>query len=126
MDHRASRCPGGEDRCGGYLRVASRGVRAASPVDAEVGDRKIEGAEIIGYDPARRSYVTQYFGSDGPSAYEASLSEEGSLVWRMRSEANRFTGTFSDDGNVIAGHWELRDDSNWQPWMEITLSKQAG
>ncbi len=106
--------------------MASRGVRAASPVDAEVGDRKIEGAEIIGYDPARRSYVTQYFGSDGPSAYEASLSEEGSLVWRMRSEANRFTGTFSDDGNVIAGHWELRDDSNWQPWMEITLTKQAG
>jgi len=35
-------------------------------VDARVGDQKVEGAEIIGYDPARGSYVTQYFGTDGP------------------------------------------------------------
>src|SRR5215217_1685398 len=64
-------------------------------VDAQVGDQKVEGAEIIGYDPARGSYVTQYFGSDGPAAYEAKLSEEdGTLLWAMRSESDRFTGTF--------------------------------
>jgi hypothetical protein len=94
-------------------------------VDAKVGDEKVEGAEIIGYDPGRGTYVTQYFGSDGPTAYEASLTdEEGNVVWRMRSEATRFTGTFSDDGTIITGHWELLDDdSAWQPWMDITLSK---
>jgi Protein of unknown function (DUF1579) len=96
-------------------------------VDAHVADRKVEGAEIIGYDPVRGSYITQYFGSDGPNAYEASLGEKaGTLVWRMRSRNDRFTGTFSDDRNIIRGHWEALDsDSNWQPWMEITLTKEA-
>ena len=52
-------------------------------VDAKVGDQKVEGAEIIGYDPARAVYLTQYFGSDGPNTYEASLvEEEGALRGR--------------------------------------------
>jgi hypothetical protein len=95
-------------------------------VDAQVGDQTVEGAEIIGYDPERQAYVTQYFGSDGPTAYEATLGEEaGTLVWTMRSEITRFTGTFGDDGKTISGHWELLDDdSNWQPWMEVTLTRQ--
>ena len=96
-------------------------------VDAKVGDQTVEGAEIIGYDPARATYVTQYFGSDGPNAYEASLAEEdGALVWRMRSRDDRFTGTFSDDGNTIIGHWEsAAEDSSWRPWMELTLTRRA-
>ena len=96
-------------------------------VDAKVGDETVEGAEIIGYDPERGAYVTQYFGSDGPAAYEADLAREnGTLVWRMRSKGDRFTGTFNDEGNVITGHWELLDDDgNWQPWMDITLTKQG-
>jgi hypothetical protein len=94
-------------------------------VDARVGEKRVEGAEIIGWDPARGAYLTQYFGSDGPNAYEASLAEEdGALVWRMRSPADRFTGTFSDDGNTITGHWEQLDsEENWQPWMEVTLTR---
>jgi hypothetical protein len=96
-------------------------------VDARVGDQHVQGAEIIGYDPGRQAYITQYFGSDGPSAYEAELSDEqGAVVWRMRSQADRFTGTFSDDGNTITGHWESRDENSaWQPWMDITLTRQA-
>jgi hypothetical protein len=94
-------------------------------VDGHVGDTEIKGAEIIGYHPARRTYITQYFGSDGPNAYRASLIEDdGVLVWRMWSETDRFTGAFSDDGTTIEGHWEsLDDDSNWQPWMDITLTR---
>jgi hypothetical protein len=94
-------------------------------VDARVGDQKVEGAEIIGFDPARGRYVTHYFGSDGPNAYEASLVErDGALVWSMRSEKDRFTGTFNDERNVIAGHWDaLGDDSTWQSWMDITLTR---
>jgi Protein of unknown function (DUF1579) len=96
-------------------------------VDAKVGDQRVEGAEIIGYDPAREAYLTQYFGSDGPNAYEASLVEdEGALVWTMRSGTDRFTGTFNQERNVITGHWEaLDDDSTWQPWMNITLTREA-
>jgi hypothetical protein len=93
-----------------------------------VGNQQVEGAEIIGYDPARRSYVTQYFGTDGPTAYEATLEEEGeTLVWAMRSETTKFAGHFSVDGNVITGEWELLNEgSAWQPWMDITLTKQIG
>jgi Protein of unknown function (DUF1579) len=96
-------------------------------VDAKVGDQRVEGAEIIGYDPTREAYLTQYFGSDGPNAYEASLVEdEGALVWTMRSGTDGFTGTFNQERNVITGHWEaLDDDSTWQPWMNITLTREA-
>jgi Protein of unknown function (DUF1579) len=97
-------------------------------VDANMGDEKVEGAEIIGYDPERGAYVTQYFGSDGPESYEAELAEEdGDLIWRMRTDTSRFAGTFSEDAAVITGHWELLDAAgNWQPWMDITLTKQDG
>jgi hypothetical protein len=96
-------------------------------VDAQVGDQKVEGAEIIGFDPARGSYVTQYFGTDGPNAYEARLVEDDrALVWTMRSAKDRFSGTFNDQRNVITGRWEALDDAlNWRPWMEITLSREA-
>jgi hypothetical protein len=103
---------------GGYALLHS--------VEAKMGEEAVEGAELIGYDPQRASYVTQYFGSDGPEAYEASLSEEeGHATWRMQSETSRFAGTFNDDRDVITGHWELRDgDGKWKPWMDITLTRQ--
>lgn len=94
-------------------------------VDAKVGETKVEGAEIIGYDADRRAYVTQYVGSEGSTAYEASLTDDQGLVWRMRSATTRFTGTFSDDRAVITGYWELlADGGEWQRWMDITLTKQ--
>jgi hypothetical protein len=90
------------------------------------GDETVEGAEIIGYDPDRGCYVTQYFGSDGPTAYEARLRDDGgTLVWTMQSADTRFTGAFSDDGSTITGHWEAeRKDGSWEPWMDITLTRQ--
>jgi hypothetical protein len=96
-------------------------------VDARVGEEHVEGAEIIGWEPARGAYVTQYFGSDGPNAYEASLAVEGGVLrWAMRSEVDRFTGRFSDNENTLIGWWEQRDDENgWQPWMEVTLTRLA-
>jgi hypothetical protein len=96
-------------------------------VDARVGDQKVEGAEIIGWDAARASDVTQYFGSDGPTAYEATLEKEGeTLVWSMHSDTTRFAGEFGADGNTITGHWEvLNEDSEWRPWMDITLTRQT-
>jgi hypothetical protein len=96
-------------------------------VDARVGDEHVEGAEIISWDSKLQTYVTLYAGTDGPNRYEASLAEEdGVLVWRMRSPHDRFTGTFSEDGNTIDGHWDqLDEDEAWRPWMEVTLTKRA-
>lgn len=94
-------------------------------VDARVGEEHVEGAEIIGLNPTRDGYLTQYFGSDGPNAYEASLAEVGgALTWAMWSAADRFTGAFSEDGDTITGHWErLDDEGGWQPWMNVTLTR---
>src|SRR5215208_5003587 len=55
---------------------APGGFALLHSVDAKVGEEKVVGAEIIGYDPDRGEYVTQYFGSDGPTAYEANLAQE--------------------------------------------------
>jgi Protein of unknown function (DUF1579) len=94
-------------------------------VDARVGDVHVEGAEIIGWDPARNAYSTPYFGSDGPNSYDASLGdEEGALVWTMRSRTDRFRGRFSDNRSTIAGRWEQLDaEDEWRPWMEVTLTR---
>ena len=107
--------------------MARRPERVTPSSDARVGDLKVDGAEIIGYDADLSRYVTEYFGSDGRAAYEAELTEEGgSLVWTMRSDDSRFSGTFSADGNVITGHWDrLSDESTWVRWMNITLTKQS-
>jgi hypothetical protein len=102
------------------------GVALLHRVDARVGDLKVDGAEIIGYDPGRARYVTQYFGSDGPTTYDADLSEEHDRVlWTMRSPDTRFSGEFSEHGDVITGRWQrLVDGSTWGDWMDITLTKQ--
>jgi lactoylglutathione lyase len=94
-------------------------------VDARVGAHTVRGAEIIGFDPSRGRYITQYFGNDGPNAYEADLTDQDAgLIWSMRSEHDRFTGTFSDDRTTITGHWEqLGDDGNWHAWMDVTLKR---
>jgi hypothetical protein len=94
-------------------------------VDARVGDERVDGAEVIGHDASRGTYITLYVGSDGPTSYEARLTEQdGGLVWSMRSASNRFTGVFNEERTTIAGHWELLgDDGRWVPWMEITLTK---
>jgi hypothetical protein len=95
-------------------------------VDASVGDEKVKGSEIIGFDSAIGSYVTRYFGTDGPAAYEANFREDGeTLVWEMHDESTRFAGLFSAGGDTITGHWELLEGGTWLPWMDITLTKRT-
>jgi hypothetical protein len=105
--------PGG----GGLLHV----------VDARVGLQRVEGAEIIGFDPEPRAYVSLFFGTGGPISYEANLAQErGALTWTMRSERTRFAGTFNEPCDTITGQWEARDeDGSWIPSMDITLTKRS-
>jgi hypothetical protein len=90
-----------------------------------VRDQRAEGVEIIGYDHDRQTYLTQYFGSDGPASCKASFGEVGGAVtWTMRRQDDRFTDTFSHDGNSISGHWERRESAGRRAWMDITLTRQ--
>lgn len=95
-------------------------------IDARMGNEHVEGAELIGFDPALGRFRTHYFGTGGPSSYEAELSRDnGALVWSMRNEKERFRGTFSADGNAITGQWErLTDAGAWERWMDITLTRE--
>jgi hypothetical protein len=81
---------------------------------------------VIGADDALETYHILYCDERGVSRiYETSL-EDG--VWRFWRKApgfsQRFTGTFSDDGNTITGHGELsRDGSTWEPDLDVTYTK---
>ena len=62
---------------------------------------------------ARRIYWT----GDGP---------EPRRLWRdAPGFSQRFTGTFADRGDTIAGHWRLcRDDITWNDDLQITYRRQ--
>jgi hypothetical protein len=69
-----------------------------------------------------------YFDSRGVHrVYRVSV---GDGVWRMWRDApgfsQRFTGTFEDGGDTVAGHWELsRDGSTWDDDLEITYRRSS-
>jgi Protein of unknown function (DUF1579) len=94
-------------------------------VDGRIGDERVEGAEVIEYDPSREAYFAHYLGTDGSRSYETRLTDEGAaLIWTMESTSDRFTGVLDDDGATISGCWELRGaDGTWHLLMEITLTK---
>jgi hypothetical protein len=72
---------------------------------------------VIGRDDSLSTYSMLYFDSRGVSRiYEMSL--EG-RVWKQWRNApgflQRFTGTFSEDGNTITASWEKSTDgANWE------------
>lgn len=84
------------------------------------------GIAIIGSDDSNDIYSMLYFDSRGISRiYGMSLSEE---VWKLWRESpgfsQRFTGTFSGDGNTITGFWERSSDgSNWELDFDLTYTK---
>jgi hypothetical protein len=69
-----------------------------------------------------------YFDSRGlHRVYGVSFSDD---VWRMWRHApgfsQRFTGTFGDDGDIIAGLWKLsRDDTTWDDDLKITFRRKV-
>jgi len=79
---------------------------------------------VIG--PATEGLSMHYFDSRGVfRVYEVDVSED---VWRMERDepgfAQRFSGTFSDDGDTMSGLWKLsRDGSSWDDDLAITYRR---
>jgi hypothetical protein len=82
-----------------------------------------DGLMIIGTDLETGAYIQHYYDSRGVARLYAMTLTDG--AWTLTREspdftplefAQRFTGTFSADGNVISGAWESRPDGNrdWQ------------
>jgi hypothetical protein len=69
-----------------------------------------------------------YFDSRGVfREYEVSIDDEAWRWWRdAPGFSQRFTGTFAEDGNRIAGRSQLReDDVHWQDDLEITYRRRT-
>jgi len=87
-----------------------------------------DGIAIIGLDAAGAGYLQHYF--DSREIARVSEMTFGDNVWTLERHAatpdfsQRFTGTFSDDGNTIVGRWESSTDgSNWAPDFDLTYMR---
>jgi hypothetical protein len=91
-----------------------------------------DGIAIIGADPEREgNYLQHYFDSRGV-ARVYKMSVEGGVwkLWRDEPDFSpldfiqRFTGTFSTDGQTIVGRWEIcHDGTTWERDFDLTYSR---
>jgi hypothetical protein len=95
----------GRDRVDG-----AGGAEGAAPADAD-----------------RPRLRMHYFDSRGVfRVYEASIDEASWRLWRDAAGfSQRFTGTWSDEGDTVVGRWQLcRDDVHWADDLQITYRRQ--
>jgi hypothetical protein len=86
------------------------------------------GTSIYGCDAAHGTYVQFYSDDRGVCrVYAMGLDDR---QWTLRREsppfAQRFTGTFSEDGRTITGRWEIAEDGqDWRTDFDVTYTKVA-
>ena len=86
---------------------------------------------IVAADPRTGGYTQHYFDSRGVVRLYAMTFTDG--VWTLIREApdfspldfrQRFTGTFSADGNTITGAWEkTADGGEWEHDFALTYRR---
>jgi hypothetical protein len=87
-----------------------------------------DGLAVIGFDAGRGTLLQHYFDSRGVARiYTMSLEDGVWKLWRDTADfspldfAQRFTGTFSDDGMTITGAWEIAHDGvTWEHDFDLT------
>jgi hypothetical protein len=87
-----------------------------------------DGIAIIGFEPDTGAYVQHYFDSRGVGRqYEMRLADRVWTLQRFASEpdfSQRFTGTFIEDGNTIAGRWDRSaDGSSWDHDFDLSYTR---
>ena len=92
-----------------------------------------DGLMIVGTDLATGAYTQHYYDSRGVVRLYAMTFADG--VWTLTRESpdftpldfrQRFTGTFSRDGNAISGAWEKgRDGGEWEHDFALTYRRAA-
>jgi hypothetical protein len=86
---------------------------------------------VVSVNPDGETYSQHYFDSRGVTRVYAMTLTDG--VWCLAREApdfspldfsQRFTGTISDDGRTISGHWEISTDgTEWDHDFALTYTK---
>jgi hypothetical protein len=91
-----------------------------------------DGTGIIGADPqSDDNFLQHYFDSRGVArVYKMSVSDRDRRLWRDEPDfspldfAQRYTGTFGDDGRTITGFWEIaHDGGTWEHDFDLTYTK---
>ena len=91
-----------------------------------------DGIALIGADPENEGgYLQHYFDSRGVArVYKMRLSDAGWELWRDAPDfspltfAQRYSGTFADDGRTISGSWEsCHDGETWEHDFALTYTK---
>jgi hypothetical protein len=74
-----------------------------------------DGLAVIGPHEDRDGLVQHYFDSRGVHrVYDMTLEDGVWKLWRDHPGFDqRYTGTFTDDGNKIEGAWEMRNEGDW-------------
>ena len=85
-----------------------------------------DGVAVIGCDGMSDTYYQLYTDErDVQRVYKMSLTEGVWKLWRDgKPFSQRFTGTFSEDGNTIAGRWEIAEDGKtWRTDFDLTYTR---
>jgi hypothetical protein len=91
-----------------------------------------DGIAIIGPDPEHAgNYLQHYFDTRGVArVYKMSFANGVWKLWRDEPDfspldfAQRFAGTFSEDGKTIAGRWEISNDGKtWERDFDLTYTR---
>jgi hypothetical protein len=96
-------------------------------VSSSIGEEKIHGIEVIGYDPLRKAYFGPFFDDHGSAGWEEISVDGNTWTWHgenvMGVKYHRCIATFRDGNYIVARHERSNDGGNWQPWMDIALKK---
>jgi hypothetical protein len=85
-----------------------------------------DGVAVIGCDGKSGTYYQLYTDErDVQRIYAMSLGDGEWKLWRDGEPfSQRFTGSFSEDGNTIAGRWEIAEDgTTWRTDFELTYTR---
>jgi hypothetical protein len=87
-----------------------------------------DGIAVIGCDGKNGTYYQLYTDERDVQRIYAMSLEDG--VWKMWRDgepfSQRFTGKFSDDGDTIAGRFEIAEDGeNWRTDFDVTYRRAA-
>ena len=95
--------------------------------DSKMGEIKIKGIEIIGYNPAREAYFGPFFDDQGSAGWEEITLEDGTWIWKgenvMGVKYHRCKAIFQNEKTIKALHEHSEDGGIWHKWMDITLSR---
>lgn len=90
-----------------------------------------DGLAVIGADPEGDGYLQHYFDERGVArVYKMTLESGTWKLWRDEADFSpldfrqRFTGTFTEDGDRIEGTWEItEEDGSWVKDFDLVYGR---